>query len=145
MNEIRPLTAMRGIAALAVVMQHFSAAAQSLTPTWIPSLVPHGYMAVDFFFILSGYIMCLTYLPAFEANGVKEFPGFLLKRVARIVPLNVFVLLLLIALGVVSRLVMSTNIFFNDSSIWFDLPANLLMVQGLGIGTNLNGPSWSIS
>src|SRR6266700_5748897 len=123
MDEIRPLTSMRGFAALAVVMQHFSAAAQSLTPNWIPSLVPHGYMAVDFFFILSGYIMCLTYLPAFEANGVKEFPGFLLKRVARIVPLNVFVLLLLMVLGFTSRFATGSNIFFNDASIAFDLPA----------------------
>jgi peptidoglycan/LPS O-acetylase OafA/YrhL len=145
MDEIRPLTSMRGFAALAVVMQHFSATAQTLTPNWIPSLVPHGYMAVDFFFILSGYIMCLTYLSAFEAGGMRAYPGFLLKRVARIVPLNVFVLLVLMALGIISRAVLSLNVFFNDSSIAFDLPANLLMLQGLGIGRNLNGPSWSIS
>jgi peptidoglycan/LPS O-acetylase OafA/YrhL len=145
MNEIKPLTALRGFAALAVVMQHFSAAAQPLTPRWIPSLVPHGYMAVDFFFVLSGFIMCLTYLPVFEREGMKAFPGFLLKRVARIVPLNVFVLLALMALGLISRVAGGTNVFFNDSSLAFDLPANILMLQGLGIGTNLNGPSWSIS
>jgi peptidoglycan/LPS O-acetylase OafA/YrhL len=145
MNEIRPLTSLRGFAALAVVMQHFSAAAQQFTPHWIPSLVPHGYMAVDFFFVLSGFIMCLTYLPAFEADGIRAFPGFLLKRVARIVPLNVFVLLALMVLGLISHAASGTNIFFNDRSLAFDLPANILMVQGLGIGTNLNGPSWSIS
>jgi peptidoglycan/LPS O-acetylase OafA/YrhL len=145
MHEIKPLTSLRGLAALAVVMQHFSASAQQLTPHWIPSLVPHGYMAVDFFFILSGFIMCLTYLPAFDADGIKAFPGFLLKRVARIVPLNVFVLSVLMVLGLISRATLGRNLFFDDSSLAFDLPANMLMVQGLGIGTNLNGPSWSIS
>ncbi len=145
MDEIRPLTSLRGFAALAVVMQHFSATAQTLTPHRIPSLVPHGYMAVDFFFVLSGFIMCLTYLPAFEAEGMKAFPGFLLKRVARIVPLNVFVLMALVVLGVVSQAIVGSNMFFNDNSLAFDLPANILMLQGLGIGRNLNGPSWSIS
>jgi peptidoglycan/LPS O-acetylase OafA/YrhL len=145
MHEIKPLTSLRGFAALAVVMQHFSSAAQSLTPTRIPSLVPHGYMAVDFFFVLSGFIMCLTYLSAFQAERIKAFPGFLLKRVARIVPLNVFVLLALMVLGLISRVTIGSNMFFNDASLAFDLPANILMLQGLGIGTNLNGPSWSIS
>ena len=102
MNEIKPLTSLRGIAALAVVLQHFSATAQPLTPHWIPSLVPHGYMAVHFFFYLSGFIMCLTYLGAFQAEGIRAFPSFLLKRVARIVPLNVFALTLLMLLGVAS-------------------------------------------
>src|ERR1019366_8292811 len=142
MHEIKPLTSLRGFAALAVVMQHFSAAAQSLTPNRIPSLVPHGYMAVDFFFVLSGFIMCLTYLSAFQAERIKAFPGFLLKRVARIVPLNVFVLLVLMVLGLISRVTIGSNMFFNDASLAFDLPANVLMLQGLGIGTNLNGPSW---
>jgi peptidoglycan/LPS O-acetylase OafA/YrhL len=145
MHEIKPLTSLRGFAALAVVMQHFSAAGQALTPHWIPSLVPHGYMAVDFFFVLSGFIMCLTYLPEFEAKGIKAYPGFLLKRVARIVPLNLFVLLLIVVLGLISRAALGTNMFVNDASLAFDLPANILMLQGLGIGNNLNGPSWSIS
>jgi peptidoglycan/LPS O-acetylase OafA/YrhL len=145
MHEIKPLTSLRGFAALAVVMQHFSAAGQSFTPAWIPSLVPHGYMAVDFFFVLSGFIMCLTYLRSFEAAGVRAYPGFLLKRVARIVPLNLFVLLALVLLGLLSRAALGRNLFFNDASLGFDLPANILMLQGFGIGRNLNGPSWSIS
>jgi peptidoglycan/LPS O-acetylase OafA/YrhL len=145
MHEIKPLTSLRGFAALAVVMQHFSAAAQPLTPHWIPSLVPHGYMAVHFFFVLSGFIMCLTYLSDFEARGIAAFPGFLIKRVARIVPLNLFVLLVLMLLGLICRALTGANIFFDDSSVIFDLLANIFMLQGLGIGTNLNGPSWSIS
>jgi peptidoglycan/LPS O-acetylase OafA/YrhL len=145
MSEIKPLTSLRGVAAMAVVMQHFSATAQTLTPQWMPSLVPHGYMAVHFFFILSGFIMSLTYLAEFQARGVKAFPGFFLKRLARIAPLNVFVLAALMLLGLISVLAVGRNIFFNSPTLGFDLPANLLMLQGLGIGNNLNAPSWSIS
>ena len=145
MKEIKPLTSLRGFAALAVVLQHFSVTAQQLTPQWIPSLVPHGYMAVHFFFFLSGYIMCLTYLPSFQSDGIRAFPGFLLKRIARIAPLNVFALTMLMVFGVTSQVLLGRNIFFDDTSLAFDLPVNMLMLQGLGIGTNLNGPSWSIS
>lgn len=102
-------------------------------------------MAVDFFFVLSGFIMCLTYLPAFETDGLLAMPGFLVKPVARIVPLNVAVLFALMLAGMASWGALGRNIFFDDTNIGFDLPANLLMLQGLGIGGNLNGPSWSIS
>ena len=60
MKEINALTSLRGIAALAVVLQHFSATAQKHCDVTIPSLAPHGYMAVDFFFVLSGFIMSYT-------------------------------------------------------------------------------------
>ncbi len=145
MDEIKPLTSLRGIAALAVVLQHFSTSAQTLTPSWIPSLVPHGYMAVDFFFVLSGFIMCLTYSPDFRANGMGAFPAFIVKRIARIVPLNVFVVTMVAAAGLASRAWLGENIFFDDTRFCFDLVANLLMLHGLGIGENMNGPSWSVS
>lgn len=144
-GEIKSLTSLRGFAALAVVLQHFSATAQPLTPEWIPSIVPHGYMAVRFFFYLSGFIMCLTYLNIFQAKGLSAFPDFMMKRVARIVPLNVFALTLLMALGTLSSVALGHNIFFNAPSLPYDLAANLLMLQGLGVGYNLNAPSWSIS
>jgi peptidoglycan/LPS O-acetylase OafA/YrhL len=58
--EIKPLTSLRGLAALAVVLQHFAATFQRHSFAVFPSPVPHGYMAVDFFFALSGFIMCYT-------------------------------------------------------------------------------------
>ncbi len=144
-EEIRALTALRGLAAMAVVMQHFSATAQQHAARSIPSLVPHGYMAVDFFFVLSGFIMCYTYASRFEAGQPGAYRDFLARRVARVVPLNIAVLLAIVAGGALSTALLGRNILVNSSNLWFDLPVNLLMLQGLGIGTNLNGPSWSIS
>lgn len=146
MKELKGLTSLRGIAALAVVMQHFSTTAQELCQQTIPSLVPHGYVAVDFFFVLSGYIMCYTYLDSFESGPWgKSYGSFLKKRVIRLFPLNVFVVLSLLLLGLASSALLGRNIFFGALNYPFDVICNLLMLQGLGIGRNINGPSWSVS
>jgi peptidoglycan/LPS O-acetylase OafA/YrhL len=144
-GEIKSLTSLRGIAAMAVVLQHFSTTVQLHCLASIPSLMPHGYIAVDLFFILSGFIMSYTYFGAFERQGLGAFGSFLQRRVARIVPLNIVVLLLIVAAGQVHLLIDNTNNLYHSRNLWFDLPANIMMLQGIGIGSNLNGPSWSIS
>ena len=144
-GEIKSLTALRGIAAMAVVIEHFSATAEHHAAVPVPSLVAHGYLAVDLFFVLSGFIMAYTYLSAFEADGLRAYPGFLGKRIARIVPLNTAVLACLIGAGWLSSHLIGRNLLFQSDNLPFDLLTNLLMLQGIGIGTNLNGPSWTIS
>lgn len=144
-KELRSLTALRGVAAMAVVMQHFSTTAQEHSQAVIPSLVPHGYLAVDLFFALSGFIMSYTYLDLFRRDGARAYGGFLVKRAARIVPLNLAVLAMLMLAGMASMALLGRNIVFASYNLAADLLANVLMLQGLGIGHNLNGPSWSIS
>ncbi len=145
MREIRALTSLRGFAALAVVLQHFSATAQAHALHRIPSLVPHGYIAVDFFFVLSGFIMSYTYLDRFTGGVPGAYADFLARRVARVAPLNVAVVILIMFCGVTSSALLGRNLFFDAGVGWFDVLANMLMLQGLGIGHNMNGPSWSIS
>lgn len=130
---------------MAVVMQHFSATAQLHAANNIPSLVPHGYLAVDLFFILSGFIMSYTYLSAFERQGSAAFGSFMLKRIARIVPLNLAVLALFVIAAQVSLATLGRNIIYSPNAGVGDILANALMLQGVGVGINLNGPSWSIS
>jgi peptidoglycan/LPS O-acetylase OafA/YrhL len=144
-GELRALTSLRGVAALAVVAEHFSATAQPLAAEPIPSLVPRGHMAVDFFFVLSGFIMSYTYAASFLADRPGAYADFLGRRVARILPLHLAVILLVTALGAVSVAVISANIFFDTNAFFPDFIANLLLLPGLGFGANFNGPSWSIS
>jgi peptidoglycan/LPS O-acetylase OafA/YrhL len=143
-NEIKALTSLRGIAAMMVVMQHFSATAERQASEPIPSLVPHGYMAVDLFFVLSGFIMAYTYHTDFALRGDLAMPSFLLKRAARILPLNTAVVLAILVAGVASWLVLGRNIFYASTNLPYDVMCNLLLLQGFGLGLNLNGPSWSI-
>ncbi|MBU6257220.1 MAG: acyltransferase [Burkholderiales bacterium] len=145
MKEIKALTSLRGIAALAVVMQHFSRTAQDHCPSVIPSLVPHGYLAVDFFFVLSGYIMCYTYLSKFKQGGWSAYGPFLQRRAIRLLPLNAFITLALLLAGWLSIGATGTNMFFGELRYPIDIVTNLLMLQGLGLGHNMNAPSWSVS
>ncbi len=144
MREIKALTSVRGIAAMMVVLQHFSTTAQHHAADDIPSLVPHGYMAVNLFFVLSGFIMAYTYHRDFDLRGLRAMPSFLLKRAARILPLNTVVVVGIVLAGLVSQFVTGRNIFYTSSNILYDAVCNLLLVQAFGLGTNLNGPSWSI-
>jgi peptidoglycan/LPS O-acetylase OafA/YrhL len=144
-SELRALTSLRGFAAMAVVLQHFAATFQEYCRGNLPSPVPHGYMAVDFFFVLSGFIMCYTYLDDFQARGLAAYRPFLAKRFGRIFPLQAFCVLAILLLGFVSVSLIGRNIFHDSANLGLDVPANILMLQGIGIGHNLNGPSWSVS
>ena len=143
--ELRALTSLRGVAALAVVAMHFSATAQTLASASIPSLVPRGHMAVDFFFVLSGFIMSYTYAASFVSGRRGAYVDFLTRRFARILPLHMFVIVLVTVAAAVSITITGANIFFHSESFFPDLLANLLLLPGLGFGPNFNGPSWSIS
>ena len=144
-QEIRALTALRGIAAMAVVLQHYSASVQAFANQTIPSLAPHGYMAVDFFFVLSGFIMAYTYADTFQANGWRAYPDFIARRVARIWPLQVMVVLALVAVGLIELAFGNRPKLLSSPTYGLDIAANILMLQGFGIGENLNGPSGTVS
>ena len=142
--EIRSLTSLRGLAALAVVLQHYSSGAQEWSGTVIPSLAPHGYMAVDFFFVLSGFIMAYTYSGAFQARGWRAYPDFVVRRIARVWPLQAAVVLALCAAELGRRMAVGDPDPFGAYAA-SDVVANLLMLQGFGIGRNMNGPSGTVS
>ena len=74
---------LRGVAALAVVAFHFSSRLD------LPSLFAHGYLGVDFFFVLSGFVIAHAY-GARLALGTMGFRAFCLLRVVRLLPMVVF-------------------------------------------------------
>jgi peptidoglycan/LPS O-acetylase OafA/YrhL len=77
------LDALRGVAALAVVYYHFG------RRTELPLFFAHGYLAVDFFFALSGFVLARAY-GARLAAGDLSFAGFCRIRAIRFLPLIVF-------------------------------------------------------
>ncbi|MEJ0084603.1 MAG: acyltransferase [Pseudomonadota bacterium] len=88
------LTSLRGIAALLVVLFHVklyfmdSAFTRAITP-----MLSHGYLAVDFFLVLSGFIMAFKYHDNFRDAVCPNAADFLAKRVARVFPLHAFVMI----------------------------------------------------
>ncbi|CAN1560120.1 COG1835 Predicted acyltransferases [Caulobacteraceae bacterium] len=139
--NIRPLTSLRFFAALWVVLFHYW---PKLDVAGTPALVEKGYLGVELFFVLSGFILCHVYLTAFGEERFR-YGSFLWNRLARVYPLHLATLFGMIALGVVAGLAGLSV----DAGIlrWDALPANLLMVQAWGLAPEaaFNHPSWSIS
>src|SRR6185312_7353610 len=86
--KVRPhfqvLDGLRGIAALAVVVFHFM--------EWIytnasKNFIGHGFLAVDFFFCLSGFVIGYAYDERFKNIGIKQF---FKRRLIRLQPMVVF-------------------------------------------------------
>lgn len=147
-SEIIPLTTLRGIAAMAVIAMHFSATMQQIAASNFPSLAPHGSLAVDVFFVLSGFIMGYTYLESFRnLSGWQAYRNFLGKRAARILPLNAAITVALIFVSAVSMWLFSYDAVptVRLDHAFADALANVLLLPGLGIGHSLNWPAWSIS
>ncbi len=93
------LTPLRGIAALLTVLFHVDLVLSSfgghLLDGKVSSILNRMYLMVDFFFVLSGFILCYVYAKNFEGpvNG-QDFKKFTIARFARVYPLHLFSLLL---------------------------------------------------
>jgi hypothetical protein len=111
---------------------------------FVPVAVTKGYLGVETFFVLSGFILSHVYL---EATGEKRFRygGFLWARLARVYPLHLVTLFGMIGLGLVAT---AAGMSIDGSlTNWRDLPAHLTLTHAWGLAGSsaFNHPSWSIS
>lgn len=77
------LDGLRGIAALAIVIFHFMEIAYM---DFSQNFIAHGFLAVDFFFCLSGFVIAYAYNDRIGKMGIKEF---FKSRLIRLHPLVV--------------------------------------------------------
>lgn len=126
------LDGMRGIAALAVALFHYNV-----------SQAPHGYVAVDFFFALSGFVLCKTYLPRWQA-GLSTWT-FMKQRFVRLYPLFLFGVVVT-TLSAMSNRWVDHGPVYSYSLIARSLPFNALMLPSPVTNTlfPLNVPAWSL-
>ncbi len=99
-ETINPLTSIRGVAALWVAYFHYVGPDTSPADPSGLTFVKCGFLGVDIFFILSGFIMSYCYAHFFTASGVRRnmYFRFLGLRLARIYPLHLFLLILYLLL-----------------------------------------------
>ncbi|MFZ4507357.1 MAG: acyltransferase family protein [Fimbriimonas sp.] len=151
--QIDSLTPLRGIAALLVVVFHINSLLgfMSLGPVLEgTAFVERGYLWVDFFFVLSGFIITHVYGQRFtEPFDRKVILDYVRARFARIYPLHFFALLLNVALYffIFSRMPGpgggSDDGGYNN---YATLPYHFFMLLGFGLTPlGWNFPSWSIS
>lgn len=104
-SRIAVLDPLRGIAALAVMWFHFTHGGQlldkeSLVNTWLKISGQFGWAGVDFFFVISGFV--LPYALYKGKYRLQHYGKFLFKRLIRLEPpylvsLVIIILLLLLA------------------------------------------------
>ncbi len=136
-NRIDALTATRGFAALMVVIFHFGC---NVFPfSYCDRFFSGGNFAVSYFFVLSGFVMYMAYHSKEVDYGI-----YLRRRVARIVPLYLFAILLMILPQVYNYLAYGTGLEENFLS---KLLLNITLMQAYvpGYALTLNIPGWSLS
>ncbi len=148
------LTPLRGIAALLTVIFHadlyIGMGGDALLRFKDSLLISKLYLMVDFFFVLSGFIMCHVYGKWFSGSVEGfSFKKFTIARFARVYPLHFFTLLYLVALRVwfVSAGGKDADPFGAASFTWQSVPTNLLLIQSMNVHNwfTWNNAAWSIS
>lgn len=149
-DYLSSLTSLRGLAALLVILLHVNIFCFALAPWDSPfdHFIQKGYLWVDFFFLLSGFIMMHVYSESFGKSIKGNFKKFMRSRFARIYPLHLFSFLCMVAFYFWYRanftLYPADYIHtFNVQTIW----TNLLLLHSMDFHNTLswNSASWSIS
>jgi peptidoglycan/LPS O-acetylase OafA/YrhL len=108
-----------------------------------------AYLAVDFFFILSGFVLCIAYERRADQPGF--YRRYLVDRIARLYPLHLATLLLLVPLNILFYVTSGGQFLSNGWSYGdghaYTFVLNLFLLQNVGLTTNSswNAPAWSIS
>ncbi|HEY8193796.1 MAG TPA: acyltransferase [Hyphomicrobium sp.] len=147
--RFRVLDSWRGIAAVCVVLFHFEAA----NDIHALRFVQHSFLFVDFFFVLSGFVIAHAY--GDRLTSPANTTQFVIRRFGRVWPLHIAVLAAFVTIELLKYALIShahvaatTGAFDPDGSTPLSsLPQQVLLLQGIGVTDKLtwNTPSWSIS
>ena len=140
------LDGLRGVAAITVVWFHIF---EAFATSHLDQRINHGYLAVDFFFILSGFVIGYAYDDRWGKMKTKDF---IKRRVIRLHPM--------VVMGAIIGAVM---FYWQGCPVWDVSKVTILAlfmatfinalllpatpgteIRGLGEMYPLNGPSWSL-
>ncbi|HWU26919.1 MAG TPA: acyltransferase [Rhizomicrobium sp.] len=153
--EIRALSGARALPPLILVLFHYCEAHGYRGAKWFDLPVGKGYLWVEFFFILSGFVLTYVYGARWQAlwRG-SNYLRFLVTRLARLYPLHLtmlfVILIMLITLRAIAAHYGYVSIYDERWHPINTLPtfvANLFLVQAWNIFPYLswNGASWFVS
>ena len=145
--RFRALDGWRGLAALFVALYHL----EFLNHIYDTSFLRNSYLFVDFFFVLSGFVITHAYQN--KLNNIDQGITFVSNRISRLWSLHLFILALFIGLELTKLLLFHTGNWSSDTQPFteqyslFSLFTNIFLIQSLGMHNQLtwNYPSWSIS
>jgi len=150
-KTIKSLEGIRGLAAIIVTLHHFGAA-------WYLRPIEYGYLFVDLFFVLSGFVVTLAYSSRLTSGA--QLRPFLIRRFGRLYPLMIFSTVLFVlafnAAIFAKHTIVDigyTHLFKNPDALAYMVPqfseliGTATFMQGMGWFNKqiLNYVSWSIS
>lgn len=143
-SEIDALTGIRAIAALWVVGYHFSTI--PLARLGLEPVMRCGYLGVDLFFLLSGFIIFYVHrrdAASLSSHTVLYFYGL---RLARMYPVHLLTLCGLAVVVLASSHIGIVPTHPEDFRA-IDFVYNVLLIQSWGLSDDIhwNFPAWSIS
>jgi peptidoglycan/LPS O-acetylase OafA/YrhL len=154
-GEIRALAGARAIPPLILVLFHYCEAHGYLGAKWFDLPVGKGYLWVEFFFILSGFVLTYVYGARWrELWKPASYLRFIATRLSRLYPLHLTMLLVILAMVIVLRAAAAQGHYlsiydepWHPIVTWPTFVANLFLVQGWDLFPYLawNGASWFVS
>ena len=120
--KYRPeIDGLRALSVIAVIIYHFN-----------PSSLPGGYLGVDVFFVISGYLITSLLIKELEENGNISLSNFYYRRAKRILPslilvifiTSVFSYFIFFPRELVNYSYSSISSLFFSSNIYFDFIKN---------------------
>lgn len=143
------LDGLRGVAAVLVIWYHFF---EGFATSAVDQMMNHGYLAVDFFFVLSGFVIGYAYDDRWKRGMTAG--RFMLRRVIRLHPM----VILAVILGAITFLIQGSVQWDGTPvaihKVILSLVLGLILipawpgtgyeVRGNGEMFPLNGPSWSL-
>jgi len=158
-SRLYSIDALRGVAALAVVVwhwQHFYAITGTWASVWnradqpfyifLKPLYDQGWVAVDLFFAVSGFVFYWLYLEP-VAKGEVSAGKFALQRFSRLYPIYLLTLLVAAMLELLFHRA-TGNYFIFDANDWPHFIRSLFLVQQWlppDESQSFNGPAWAVS
>jgi len=142
--KYRSLESFRGLAAILVALFH---AAFVIDDKY--EFIARSAIFVDFFFILSGFVIAFAYNDRIKAGF--SFREFFLLRLGRLYPLHLFMLLVWVPYILTKAVAFhKLGLEINDPLLQNNIASflsNLLLINSLGVHDHLswNFPAWSIS
>jgi peptidoglycan/LPS O-acetylase OafA/YrhL len=149
-KQIDSLTGVRGIAAMWVVLLHGISYVNTsaVLPAYVENLIIKGWLGVDLFFILSGFVISYVHQSDFLQLNGSDISRFLKLRIARIYPAHFTATMVLIpvvfgaTLFSIYSIPQGAESQYSLSKLFY----SLLLINGWGFPDSIgwNVPSWSV-
>lgn len=146
------LDGLRGVAALLVLWYHVHEGFAFASGAPVIEGINHGYLAVDFFFILSGFVIGYAY--GDRLGSSMTIPQFFRRRLIRLHPMVIMGAVTGVAFFIMQGGVKWDGSHVATSSVMTALlcamlfipafPGSGIDIRGNGEAFSLNGPAWSL-